>query len=63
MQSCTCARVRWRAHARVPQGLGVGVPVSRAYARFMGGSLILCSDEREGKTEAVVLVPCEGFAF
>lgn len=75
-----CAGPRYgysRDHGAQFQGQGVGIPLSKAYARFLGGSAVwetLWSGRQAGKgeeeqeagtggTRVTIMLPCHGFQF
>ena len=45
------------------EGIGVGVPLSRVYAHFMGGSLEWETASWQRHTTAVLTLPRDGFTF
>lgn len=52
-----------RDHGAQFQGLGVGMPLSRAYARFLGGHVTWTGDRRAGTTRVRLVLPLDGFHF
>jgi len=52
-----------RDHGSQFQGLGVGAPLSAAYARFLGGGMAWEVPPGKGKTTVHVWLPAAGFAF
>ncbi|KAL6761715.1 hypothetical protein V8C86DRAFT_2530647 [Haematococcus lacustris] len=52
-----------REHGAQFHGKGVGMPLSRAYARFMGGDMRWDSDQEQGGTTVTLCLPCNGFTF
>ncbi len=52
-----------RDHGAQFAGLGVGMPLSRVYARLMGGKIEWEVDRSKGTTCARLCLPVHGFAF
>lgn len=52
-----------RNHGSQFQGQGVGVPVARVYAHFMGGSIHWETDAWKRHTTVTITLPKHGFTF
>lgn len=52
-----------RNHGSPFQGIGVGVPMSRVYAHFMGGSIEWETDSWRRHTSVTIRLPKHGFTF
>jgi hypothetical protein len=52
-----------RNHGSPFQGIGVGVPMSRVYSHFMGGSIEWETDSWRRHTTVTLRLPKHGFTF